>query len=154
MERQIKLTAEIMHVSDEELLSKAKDVMQHAYCPYSKFPVGAALLTADGTVVVGANCENASYGGTICAERNAITTALSKGYRKFEAIAVVTQLEEPATPCGMCRQFLIEFGECRIIMGSSRGSKVTKASLVKLLPNAFTPANLEMHRGESPSSKN
>ncbi|WKY02704.1 hypothetical protein Q1695_016177 [Nippostrongylus brasiliensis] len=82
--------------------------------PYSKFPVGAALLTADDTVVVGANCENASYGGTICAERNAVTTALSKGYRKFKAIAIVSELEEPITPCGMCRQFLIEFGEYRV----------------------------------------
>ncbi|EYC21022.1 hypothetical protein Y032_0020g187 [Ancylostoma ceylanicum] len=61
-----------------------------------------------------ANCENASYGGTICAERNAITTALSKGYRKFKAIAVVTELQEPASPCGMCRQFLVEFGNCRV----------------------------------------
>ncbi|EYC21021.1 hypothetical protein Y032_0020g187 [Ancylostoma ceylanicum] len=67
-----------------------------------------------GEAFIVANCENASYGGTICAERNAITTALSKGYRKFKAIAVVTELQEPASPCGMCRQFLVEFGNCRV----------------------------------------
>ncbi|VDM51847.1 unnamed protein product [Angiostrongylus costaricensis] len=117
--------------------------------PYSKFPVGAALLTADDTVIVGANCENASYGGTICAERNAITTALSRGFRQFKTIAVVTQLEEPATPCGMCRQFLIEFGDCRVIMGSSKGDKVNETSLAELLPDAFTPANLETHTEQS-----
>ncbi|KAE9414706.1 hypothetical protein Angca_008342, partial [Angiostrongylus cantonensis] len=138
-----------MSVSDEKLLSMAKDVMVHAYCPYSKFPVGAALLTADDTVIVGANCENASYGGTICAERNAVTTALSRGFRQFKTIAVVTQLEEPATPCGMCRQFLIEFGDCRVIMGSSKSDKVNETSLADLLPDAFTPTTLETHTEQS-----
>ncbi|KAK6746985.1 hypothetical protein RB195_000311 [Necator americanus] len=137
-----------MTVSDDKLIEMAKGVMKHAYCPYSKFPVGAAILTADNTVIVGANCENASYGGTICAERNAITTALSRGYRKFKAIAVVTRLEEPASPCGMCRQFLIEFGECRVLMGSSRGGEVTETTVSELLPNAFTPAALEKNRDD------
>ncbi|KAK6046834.1 putative cytidine deaminase [Cooperia oncophora] len=77
-----------MTVTDEQLLQEAREVMKHAYCPYSKFPVGAALLTEDDTIILGVNCENASYGGTICAERNAVTTALTKGYRKFKAIAV------------------------------------------------------------------
>ncbi|KAK5981017.1 Cytidine deaminase [Trichostrongylus colubriformis] len=138
-----------MAVSDDQLIEKAKDVMKHAYCPYSKFPVGAAILTPDNTVIVGANCENASYGGTICAERNAITTALSKGYRKFKTIAVVTELEEPGTPCGMCRQFLIEFGDCRILMGSSKNGNINEADLVDLLPKAFTPAALETHDEEN-----
>ncbi|KAL6738765.1 hypothetical protein Aduo_012280 [Ancylostoma duodenale] len=142
-----------MSVSDDKLIEMATDVMKHAYCPYSKFPVGAAILTADNTVVVGANCENASYGGTICAERNAITTALSKGYRKFKAIAVVTELQEPASPCGMCRQFLVEFGNCRVLMGSSRGGEVTETSVVELLPNAFTPAALESHDEEEEESE-
>ncbi|VDM82306.1 unnamed protein product [Strongylus vulgaris] len=77
-----------MPVNDEDLVQKARDIMKNAYCPYSKFPVGAAILAEDGSVIVGVNCENASYGGTICAERNAMTTALAQGHRKFKAIAV------------------------------------------------------------------
>ncbi|PIO76206.1 putative cytidine deaminase [Teladorsagia circumcincta] len=107
------------------------------------------LLTVAVVGCVEANCENASYGGTICAERNAITTALSRGYRKFKAIAVVTELEEPGSPCGMCRQFLIEFGDCRVIMGSSKSDQVNEASLAELLPNAFTPAALETHEEDA-----
>ncbi|WKX89828.1 hypothetical protein Q1695_009016 [Nippostrongylus brasiliensis] len=103
-----------MRVSDEELLQQARDVAKNAYCRYSKFPVGAALLTDDDNVVLGVNCENASYGATVCAERNALTTALTLGYRKFKAIAIATELEEPASPCGICRQFLIEFGNYKV----------------------------------------
>uniref|UniRef100_A0A158QLE1 CMP/dCMP-type deaminase domain-containing protein n=2 Tax=Haemonchus TaxID=6288 RepID=A0A158QLE1_HAEPC len=106
-------------------------------------------LTVDDSIIVGANCENASYGGTICAERNAITTALSKGFRKFRAIAIVLELDEPGSPCGMCRQFLIEFGNCRVLMGSSKNDKVLETPLVDLLPHAFTPAALDAHKEES-----
>ncbi|XGW23169.1 hypothetical protein V3C99_005426 [Haemonchus contortus] len=134
-----------MGVSDQQLLREARDVMKKAYCPYSKFPVGAALLTDDDTIIVGVNCENASYGGTICAERNAMTTALTKGYRKFKAIAIATELEEPTSPCGMCRQFLIEFGDFKVILGSSRSDKVINTSIASLLPCAFTPAALDQH---------
>ncbi|KHJ99421.1 cytidine deaminase [Oesophagostomum dentatum] len=136
-----------MAVSDSDLLKKAKDIMKQAYCPYSKFPVGAALLTDDDTIILGVNCENASYGGGVCAERNAVTTALTQGYRKFKAIAVATELENPesGSPCGICRQFLIEFGDYEVILGSSVNDKVVKTSTSKLLPYAFTPASLDDH---------
>ncbi|KAK5975657.1 Cytidine deaminase [Trichostrongylus colubriformis] len=134
-----------MGVSDEQLLQQAIDVMKNAYCPYSKFPVGAALLTDDDTIVLGVNCENASYGATICAERSAMTAALTRGYRKFKAIAISTEMEEPASPCGMCRQFLIEFGDFKVILGSSRSNSVTTSSTVSLLPLAFTPVSLDEH---------
>ncbi|KAK6726366.1 hypothetical protein RB195_004589 [Necator americanus] len=142
-----------MPVSDEMLLKKAKEVMKHAYCPYSKFPVGAAILTDDDTIIVGVNCENASYGGTICAERNAMTTALAQGYRKFKAIAVATELEKPGSPCGICRQFLIEFGNYRVILGSSTSDNVMKITTAELLPHAFTPAALDDHAVETGKGK-
>uniref|UniRef100_A0A1I7WM29 Cytidine deaminase n=1 Tax=Heterorhabditis bacteriophora TaxID=37862 RepID=A0A1I7WM29_HETBA len=121
-------------MSDEELLSKAKEAMKNAYCPYSNFPVGAAVLTDDDTIVVGANHENASYGGTICAERSAMTSALTRGYRKFKAIAIVTELERPAAPCGLCRQFLVEFGNYKLYTHISQNSS-----------DAFTPIDLDDH---------
>uniref|UniRef100_A0A0K0D0R6 CMP/dCMP-type deaminase domain-containing protein n=1 Tax=Angiostrongylus cantonensis TaxID=6313 RepID=A0A0K0D0R6_ANGCA len=77
-----------MGVTDDELLQMARDAMKNAYCPYSEFPVGAALLTDDDTVILGVNCENATYGATVCAERTAVTSALVRGYRKFKAIAI------------------------------------------------------------------
>ncbi|PAV77814.1 hypothetical protein WR25_01370 [Diploscapter pachys] len=151
---------EAMTVDDEQLLQKAKEVMKHAYIPYSKFPVGAALLTEDDQIIVGgkwilkksnvcsqllANHENASYGGTICAERSAMCAALSQGHRKFKAIAVATELPEPASPCGICRQFLIEFGNYPVILGSTTSNNVKKMQLKELLPLAFTPADLDEH---------
>ncbi|CAJ0596229.1 unnamed protein product [Cylicocyclus nassatus] len=134
-----------MPVSDEELMQKARDIMKNAYCPYSKFPVGAAILTANDSIVVGVNCENASYGGAICAERNAMTTALAEGHRKFKAIAVATELKDPSSPCGMCRQFLIEFGNFRVILGSSINKNIMNTTTKELLPHAFTPADLDDH---------
>ena len=93
----------------EPLIQAALKVREQAYAPYSNFLVGAALLTADGNVFVGCNVENASYGLAICAERNAITTAVAAGKQNFVAIAVAaTPL---ASPCGACRQFIFEFGD-------------------------------------------
>ncbi|KAL6732071.1 hypothetical protein Aduo_002871 [Ancylostoma duodenale] len=134
-----------MPVSDKELLQKARDVMKNAYCPYSNFPVGSALLTDDNTVFLGVNCENASYGGGICAERNAMTTALAQRYRKFKAIAVATELNEPGSPCGICRQFLSEFGEFKVILGSSMSNKVINTSTSSLLPQVPLNASTVDH---------
>lgn len=130
-------------MSDDQLVQAAIGVMKHAYCAYSKFPVGAALLTETGEIIVGANHENASYGGTICAERSAMVAALSQGYRKFKAIAIVTELADAAAPCGLCRQFLIEHGNLKVILASSTSDKRVVTQLTDLLPNAFTPASLE-----------
>jgi cytidine deaminase len=95
--------------TDNELIQTAIDARQKAYAPYSNFLVGAALLTSDGTVFTGCNVENTSYGLCICAERTAICKAVSEGHQKFNKIVVTAN--PFATPCGACRQFLVEFGK-------------------------------------------
>ncbi|TMS37855.1 hypothetical protein L596_004700 [Steinernema carpocapsae] len=95
---------------ESDLIGMSLEVMKKAYCPYSNFPVGAVLVTKDGKVFTGVNVENASYGGTICAERSAVVSAVSSGHRDFAKIVISTELEDPASPCGLCRQFLVEFG--------------------------------------------
>lgn len=119
-----------------ELYKKAKQVIQNAYAPYSNFKVGAALLTKSGEVFTGVNIENSSYGATICAERTALAKAVSEGYREFDAIAIATSTGE-AYPCGICRQFIFEFGEeIKIITGEDE--EHIKVSKIKdLLPNGF-----------------
>ena len=116
----------------------AIEVATHAYVPYSHFPVGAAGLADDGRLVIGCNVENASYGLTICAERAAICAAVAAGAREVEAVAVVTDLEEPARPCGACRQVLAEFGRDMEVVLAGRGDAVARTSLSELLPDPFT----------------
>jgi len=93
----------------EELIAAALAARENAYAPYSKYKVGCALTTADDTIFTGANVENASYGLCSCAERNAITAAVSAGHREIASIVVVTQSSPPAAPCGLCRQTINEF---------------------------------------------
>lgn len=93
----------------KELLNKAKEVSKNAYVPYSKFKVGACVLTEDGSTFCGCNFENASYGLTICAERNAIGTAVANGHTKIKAIAIYSPNEDNCAPCGACRQVMTEF---------------------------------------------
>ena len=95
----------------DRLYQAARDVRERAHAPYSRFFVGAALLTADGRIFAGCNVENRSYGLCICAERSAITAAVAAGIKDLKAIAVVTDMSPPALPCGMCRETLNEFGE-------------------------------------------
>ena len=125
----------------EELLEIAKKARENAYAPYSEFKVGAAILTEDGKIFTGANVENASYGLSMCAERVAVFKAVSEGYRRFKAIAVVADTDGPVSPCGACRQVLSEFGDMDVIMGNMKGDvKVMKLS--ELLPESFTPEDL------------
>ena len=120
-----------------KLLAAAQAARRHAHAPYSKFRVGAALLTADGKIISGCNIENASYGLTICAERAAVTTAVSEGYRKFQAIAIVAPSACP-TPCGACRQVLMEFGDLPVFCADSRkAGRIQIYQLSALLPHAF-----------------
>jgi cytidine deaminase len=134
----------VNHLNDKDLVDLAQEVRERAYAPYSNFPVGAALLTSSGKVFTGCNVENASYPLTICAERTAVTKAVSEGERDFEAIAVVTA--SGATPCGACRQVLHEFGgadaDLRVIVADLEGNRSTY-TIAELLPAGFTPDQLE-----------
>jgi cytidine deaminase len=124
-------------ISYEKLISVAKEARENAYCPYSKFKVGAAVLTEKGDIYTGCNVENASYGLTICAERVAICKAVSAGDRNIKAIAVVLDSSDFGVPCGACRQFIYEFGkDIDVIMASVSGKYEVK-KISELLPAAF-----------------
>lgn len=125
----------------DQLLQLAAKARERAYVPYSHFAVGAALRSADGTIYTGCNVENASYGLTICAERNAVAHAVAEGARRFDAIAVVT--ENGVTPCGACRQVLAEFGPDMTVIVSDAAGHRRFFSMQDLLPAAFTPEQLE-----------
>ncbi|MGE5142813.1 MAG: cytidine deaminase [Acidobacteriota bacterium] len=120
-----------------ELVRRAREVMKNAYAPYSKFHVGAAIEADDGTMHVGCNVENASYGLTICAERMAVGAAVAAGKRSFKRVAVASAVEPPATPCGACRQLLAEFGLDLEIIAAGPSSE-RRWKLRELLPEAFT----------------
>ena len=128
-----------------EIAAKARE---NAYCPYSGFAVGAALLDANGKVWTGVNIENAAYGPTNCAERTAFFKAVSEGVREFAAIAISggktgEEADAPCAPCGICRQVMREFcaDEFKIILGRREQMKVY--TLTQLLPESFSPRNLE-----------
>ena len=121
----------------EELAAAARAVREHAYAPYSQFKVGSALLSGSGAIYTGCNVENASYGLTVCAERNAIFAAVAAGEREIKAIAIVTQSPEPAAPCGACRQVLIEFAaDIPVILENTDGIRRIQ-SLNALFPMRF-----------------
>jgi cytidine deaminase len=125
----------------DSLIAAARSAQARAYAPYSNFRVGAALESADGSVFLGCNVENASYGLTICAERAAICAAVSAGVQRFRRAVVVSDTDPPAAPCGACRQVLAEFGVDLPIDGV--GAKRTISwRLSELLPEAFGPEQL------------
>lgn len=121
----------------DRLIEAARAAQQHAHCPYSRYRVGAALETTDGTVFVGSNVENASYGLTICAERSAVFAAVSAGARSFRRIIVASDSEPPGPPCGACRQVLAEFG-MELEVESVGPTQSRRWTLQELLPDAFT----------------
>ncbi|CAM4515607.1 unnamed protein product [Leuciscus chuanchicus] len=127
-----------------ELVAKCLQAQEMAYCPYSGFPVGAAILTTGGAIITGCNVENASYGLTVCAERTAIQRAVAEGYRRFTAIAVTCDIKDSFVgPCGACRQVLMEFGTEWDVYLTKPDGTYKKTSLRELLPLAFTPAHLQ-----------
>jgi len=120
----------------DTLLAEARKAADMAYVPYSKFRVGAALLCKDGSIVVGCNVENRSYGLTICAERNAIAAAIAKGKISFNAVAISTpDSAEPVGPCGACRQVLSEFlPPCAQVYFAGNGPKKVNTTMETLIP--------------------
>ncbi|HAA37341.1 MAG TPA: cytidine deaminase [Firmicutes bacterium] len=119
------------------LLEQARLAREKAYAPYSRFAVGAALLTEDGEIITGCNVENVSYGLTICAERVAAFTAVAAGRKKISGLALVADLPEPPTPCGACRQVLAEFAPEMWILCANLEGKQRIFRLTELLPEAF-----------------
>jgi len=121
-----------------DLVTAAARARENAVAPFSGFKVGAAIETAGGKVFTGCNIENASLGLTVCAERVALWKALSEGEREFTTIAVATDAETPATPCGACRQLLWEYcGNIAVLLHSIRGGTTLKIPLAELLPRPF-----------------
>ncbi len=127
-------------MTDDKLIASAAAARERAYAPYSNFKVGAALKGKSGRVYAGCNVENAAYGFSMCAERTAIFKAASEGEREFEAIAVVT--ENGASPCGGCRQVMMEFApDMTVIIADTQG-RARSTTVRDLLPDGFTPEHL------------
>lgn len=126
----------------QELIKLARQAREKAYAPYSKFRVGAVLLADDGRVFTGCNVENASYGLSICAERNAIAKAVSEGARRFAALAVIGDTDSFCRPCGACRQVIAEFGpDIMVIMANDQGEFEARP-IRELLPADFSADEL------------
>lgn len=124
-----------------KLLESAQKAANNAYAPYSHYQVGAALLTADGNIYLGANVENAAYPATICAERSAAVSAIAQGSRDFKAMVLVTA--NGGTPCGICRQFLSEFNlDLPLFIYKTDGTPVSETTVRNLLPESFGSSHL------------
>jgi len=130
-------------MDDKQLLSKAREAMDRAYVPYSQFKVGAALLTADGEVILGCNIENAAYSLCNCAERTALFKAYSENKKTFEKMAVIANAPGPVSPCGACRQVMVELcgPKMRVVLGNIKGDMVS-TTVGELLPGAFSQEDL------------
>ena len=134
-----------MNLTDAErqsLIDLANEARKHAYVPYSKYPVGAAIRTKSGRLYTGVNVENAAYPQTMCAERVAIFKAVSEGESEFDVIAVVTN--NGGSPCGGCRQVMAEFGlDTVVLIADGDGHLQKEMPVAELLPEAFTPEHLQ-----------
>lgn len=127
----------------EQLIEEAKKAREKAYVPYSKFGVGAALLTTDGKVYHGCNIENAAYSMCNCGERTAIFKAVSEGDRDFQMLAVVADTDRPCSPCGACRQVMAELcpRDMKVVLTNLKGD-ILELTVEDLLPGAFTAEDL------------
>lgn len=126
-----------------EVIAAAKSAYQLAYAPYSKFHVGSAALTAEGNIVKGCNVENASYGLTVCAERNCISNAVINGEQQFQVIVIYTEQDKLTPPCGACRQVIAEFFEQSApVIAVNHKNEQQVWTVEQLLPDAFTPKDL------------
>jgi cytidine deaminase len=139
-----------MSISESQFTSLKQAAIcaaKNAWCPYSGFPVGAAVLAADGQIFAGCNIENASHGLTICAERNAIGLAISAGCREFTTLLIFTATEKPTAPCGACRQVVTEFAPDIDVISVCKGPERLQISMRELLPRSFGPHNLDQASG-------
>jgi len=126
---------------ESALVAAARAVRRHAYAPHSRFTVGAAVLDERGRIHQGCNVENASYGLTVCAERNAVAAAVAAGARRIRAVAIVGPIDPPVRPCGACRQVLAEFArpDTPVVLAPARGrGRATVRTLGDLLPESFS----------------
>lgn len=138
---------ESLSETEQSLVNTARSFSERAYCPYSNFPVGAGLLAenpkGERKVFGGFNVENASYGGSVCAERTAIFSSLLEGYNKIIAIAVFCPKSLGSSPCGFCRQVIREFGkDAQILITNDTEGNVSKWTQEEMLPNSFGPESL------------
>ncbi|MDD3243624.1 MAG: cytidine deaminase [Eubacteriales bacterium] len=124
-------------MTQDNLIEQARSVRRNAYAPYSGFHVGACLLAASGRAYAGCNVEAASYPAGCCAERAALTAAVSAGEREFTAIAIASDADGATWPCGVCRQALAEFGDMTVLATGREGTPIEKTTLAQLLPHAF-----------------
>jgi cytidine deaminase len=134
-----------MRLSNEmldALISHAREASTRAYCPYSRFRVGAAVIDEGGAIFSGCNVENASFGLTSCAERNAVFAAVAAGSTRIVAVVIYTPTGAPTAPCGPCRQVINEFGPGAEILSVCDGPERLYRRLAALLPDAFGPRNL------------
>lgn len=155
---QVSFSQDVMHIGNhgsrrlsqetiKELIQQSQEAKNQAYCPYSKFRVGAALLTLEDCVFTGCNVENACYNLGLCAERTAMSKAVSEGYRSFKAIAIASDLEDQfISPCGGCRQFMREFGKNWDVYLSKPNGSYLKMTVDELLPASFGPEDLSMDK--------
>ncbi|MCC6774539.1 MAG: cytidine deaminase [Gemmatimonadaceae bacterium] len=124
------------------LVEAASVARERAYAPYSRFRVGAALLADDGRVFSGCNVENSSDPAGICAERGAVASAVVSGARRFSALVVSTEADQPTPPCGVCRQVLVEFAPLLTVVSVTTSGLSARWTMGELLPSPFTPASL------------
>ena len=135
------------NVSIENLSKIANAMLEKAYVPYSKFPVGAALVTKEGKIYTGCNIENASYPLTNCAERTAIFKAVSEGDKDFQTIIVTADTEGPVSPCGACRQVLVEFCEPEMpVLLTNKKGDIKETTVSELLPGAFREKDMNYNK--------
>lgn len=127
----------------EKIIEMARLASLKAHAPYSSFAVGAVLVADDGSVYPACNVESASYGATICAERAAVCAAVAAGRRDFREIVIYTETDKPTSPCGICRQFLMDFSPQMTVTCVCKTGEVLQRSLAELLPEAFTERQLD-----------
>jgi cytidine deaminase len=132
-----------MELNIEKLIEEAKLAREKAYVPYSKFGVGAALLTTDGKIYHGCNIENAAYSMCNCGERTALFSAYAQGDRNFQAMVVVADTDRPCSPCGACRQVISELcpKDMKMVLTNLKGD-ILELTVEELLPGAFSPEDL------------